>query len=114
MPVKRFLTFCCLLFALTGNAVLAGVHLHGGKDASHHTGTHPAPLADPQDSHHAATPDHPGDGCNDHCCHAGAHFLGLPVASLGWRPTVSPRQRNLPDKTPHSRTPHPLLQPPIT
>jgi len=104
MSLKHVLTICCLLFAFAGNAAWAATDYHLVSDD--------IAAADVSIGHPSA-PDTPNDGCSDHCCHASAHFLGLPGATPEWFLARSADIRPVSDQQPLSHPQPPLFEPPI-
>jgi hypothetical protein len=105
MSPKRFLTICFLLFALAGNTAWAAVDypaVSGDIDASDHAAGHQHDF-----------PDYRYDGCDDHCCHAGAHFLGLLGMLPAWDIFPSSDSYLTSDQKPLSHPLSPLFEPPI-
>jgi len=104
MIPKRVLTICFLLLALAGNAAWAAADYHAIPDST---------IAVDQDSDHQNLPNGQYDGCDDHCCHAGAHLLGLLGSPSAWSFTPSSDSYRTSDQQPPSHTLSPLFQPPI-
>jgi len=104
MSLNRVLTIFCLLFALASNAAWATTDYHVVSDGI---------SAIDANAGQPVHPDTPNDGCNDHCCHASAHFLGLPGAPSVWLVSVSSDLYPTSDQQPLSHPLSPLFEPPI-
>jgi len=105
MSLQRVLSICFLLFALAGNAAWAVTDYHATADGAH--------AVDSDDGHAHTFPAGDSDGCDDHCCHAGAHFLGLLGSPSAWPLSASPATYLTSEKQPLSHPLSPLFQPPI-
>jgi len=105
MSPKRFLTLCFLMLTLVGNAAWATAGYHPAADSVAETGL--------DSGHQHNFPDSDNDGCNDHCCHASAHLLGLPDSPTAWPFSPGPDVYLASDQPPRSHPLSPLFQPPI-
>ncbi|HFD80078.1 MAG TPA: hypothetical protein ENK05_06790 [Gammaproteobacteria bacterium] len=106
MFFKRFLTIWFLAFTLLNSSTWAF--------SAHDAAALDGGAVQMQDQDH----DHPLSGwchtaCNDHCGHAGAHFLGLIPSFRTPDGGVAPRPVTSPQHTPLSRVLAPPFEPPI-